>query len=327
MSRIRFVCPYTHAALEATADMFRSPDGRAYKANPAYGMNFVDVDETGGAAHEQSLRMYDHASAEAIYRNFLDWMFATFRTKEPTFRHDMAHRLGARPGDAVLITGCGLGDDILAILDTVGPAGEVHAQDISVAMVSAAAARLAAAAPDRLSQVTFSVSDAARLPYENGMFDAAYHFGGINLFEDVGAGVSEMARVVRQGGRVLVSDEGVAPWLRETDYGRMVVTNNYLWAHHAPIDRLPSNAADVALTWVLGACFWVITFSPAASPPEIDPHVIHKGRRGGTMWTRHAGVLEAVTPETKSQVLAAAQTEGVSVHDWMERALRAALPS
>lgn len=328
MSRIRFVCPYTHTALETTAETLRTVEGRVYGIRTAGGAGFADfVDDVGGDSRGQSLQMYDTATAEAIYQNFLDWMFATFRIEEQAFRADLAWRLGARPGDAVLITGCGLGDDILSILDIIGPTGEVHAQDLSATMVAAAAARLAQAAPERVGQVTFSVSDACRLPYADGVFDAAYHFGGINLFDDVGAGVAEMARVVRTGGRILVSDEGVAPWLRDTGYGKMVITNNHLWAHQAPLALLPQNAADVSLTWVLGACFWVITFGLASGPPEIDPHVVHKGRRGGTMWTRHVGALEAVTPQTKAQVLAAAAAEGMSVHDWMERAFQAALPS
>mgnify|MGYP007051649106 CR=1 FL=1 len=47
-----------------------------------------------------------------------------------------------------------------------------------------------------------------------------------NLFDDVGRAIFEMSRVVRPAGRVVVGDEGVGPWLRSTDYGRMVVTNN-----------------------------------------------------------------------------------------------------
>jgi len=288
--------------------------------------NFLP-DAEGGKGRGASLQMYDTAAAEEIYRNFLDWMFATFRVEEADFRRDMARRLAAPKGGVVLVTGCGLGDDIPALLEAVGPDGEVYAQDLSPTMVHGARARLLRTAPEAAARVSFSVGDASSLPFEGAAFDAAYHFGGINLFDDPAAGIAEMNRVVRPGGRVLVSDEGVGPWLSETDYGRMVVTNNRLWAHRAPIDRVPPTARDVTLSWVLEGCFWVIDFTVSDSLPRIDPHVIHKGRRGGSMWTRHHGQLEAVTPETKVAVEAAAAAAGLSVHDWMERALKAELDS
>ena len=173
--------------------------------------------------------------------------------------------------------------------------------------------------------VNFSVGDAQRLPFPAQAFDAAFHFGGINLFEDVGAGIAEMARVVRHGGRVVFGDEGVAPWLRDTEYGAMVVTNNPLWGTPAPIGLLPAHAADVTLEWVLGQCFWVIGFCPAAGLPHIDPHVPHKGRRGGSMWTRRHGVLEGVSPALKTQAEQAASDAGISVAQWLDETLRARL--
>lgn len=118
-----------------------------------------------------------------------------------------------------------------------------------------------------------------------------------------------------------VGDEGVGPWLRNTDFGRMVIANNRLWAHEAPIELLPTNVADVQVSWVLGGCFWLIDLSVAGGPPDIDPHVQHKGWRGGSMWTRHMGQLEGVTPEMRAKVIDAAARSGTSVHDWLEQAL------
>ncbi|MDB5411846.1 MAG: UbiE/COQ5 methyltransferase family protein, partial [Rubritepida sp.] len=265
--------------------------------------------------------MYNTEAACAIYRNFLDWLFATFEADEATWRKAMAARLRVTPGQKVLVTGCGLGDDIPAILELVGPEGEVHAQDLSPAMTIEAASRWAQDRPEQARQISFSTGNALRLPFADHVFDAAFHFGGINLFDDVGQGMAEMNRVVRPGGRVVVSDEGVGPWLKDTDFGRMVVTNNRLWGLEAPIRKLPATAADVVLGWVLGNCFWVIEFTVSDATPRLNPHVPHKGRRGGTMWTRHRGLLEAVTPEMREKVERAAARAGTSVHDWLESAL------
>jgi SAM-dependent methyltransferase len=323
MPRIPYICPAMGQPLSPTEDGLLREDGKIYPylalaaatAQPV--PDFLSLADAGAGARA-SLAMYDTIAATSVYRNFLDWLFATFQTDEPAFRRDMTAPLRLALGDCVLVTGCGLGDDIPAILERVGSVGEVHAQDLSPAMVAEAATRWARDRPDQAGQVRFSVGDALKLPFADGAFDAAFHFGGINLFDDVSKGLAEMGRVVRPGGRVVASDEGLGPWLRDTDYGRMVITNNRLWACPAPIDRLPTNAAEVAVSWVLGNCFWRIDFTVGGAAPEIDPHVPHKGWRGGSMYTRHTGQLEAVTPETRAKVIAAAEAAGLSVHDWLE---------
>ena len=64
--------------------------------------------------------MYDAADTAAVYRNFLNWLFATFGEDEARFRQDLIARLALKPGNRLLITGCGLGDDVFAVLDAFG---------------------------------------------------------------------------------------------------------------------------------------------------------------------------------------------------------------
>ena len=332
MTRIAYLCPVARETLRRCDDGLVRADGRLYRFldRTPQGLHPIPDFATPaaiGEAQRGSLDMYGGDAATEMYRNFLEWLFATFGESETEWRRTMAARLRLKQGDAVLVTGCGLGDDVPPLLDAVGPEGEVHAQDLAAQMIRQAAAKWAHEPPDALARLYFSIGDAAHLPFADGAFDAAYHFGGINLFDDIGAGIAEMARVVRPGGRVVVGDEGIAPWLRDTDFGRMVVTNNPLWSSSAPIGLLPQIAADVTLDWVLGQCFWVIGFSVGTGLPCINPHVPHKGRRGGTMWTRHHGQLEAVTPETRALVQQAAAAAGLSEHDWLEQTLRACLPA
>src|SRR5262249_47361876 len=151
------------------------------------------------------------------------------------------------------------------------------------------------------------------------------HFGGLNEFPDRRLALAEMSRVVRQGGRVVVGDEGVAPWLRDTDYGRMAICNNKLWAMEPPLELLPASGADVNLTWVLGNCFYLIDFEVASGLTFINPDVPHKGQRGGSMRTRFYGQLEGISPDLKASAQEAARRDGVSISAWLESAIRKAL--
>jgi SAM-dependent methyltransferase len=265
--------------------------------------------------------MYDTSEAAAIYRNFLNWLFATFGEDEAAFRQAMIAKLHLKPGSRLLITGCGLGDDVFAALDAFGGSCEVHACDLSPAMVAGTEQALQHRAAPQRAAVRLSVCDACALPFEDGSFDAAFHFGGINLFPDPARGIAEMTRVVREGGRVVFGDEGVAPWLKDTDYGRMVVANNPLWAADSLIAQLPFAAVNVNLSWLLGNCFYLIDFDKRSAGPKIDPDVPHIGWKGGSMRTRHLGRVEGITPELKERLYTFARRSGRSVHELLEAAI------
>ncbi len=320
-----YVSPDDHARLVIQADGLAGA-ARLYSFLAGLDTNvpIPDFREPGALeeAGQTSLAMYDFEGARQVYRNFLSWMFRTFRVDETEFRRDLIRRLRVSDGARVLITGCGNGDDVLAALEAVGPAGRVYASDLAPEMVVATYAALVEKGGDALARTSLSVCNAGSLPFENDFFDAAFHFGGINLFDDVKGAIHEMTRVTKEGGRVVFGDEGVAPWLANTDYGRMVIANNYLWAHRAPIDMLPHAAVDPSLSWVLGNCFYLIDFEKRSSGPFIDPDVPHVGRRGGTMRSRYYGQLEGVSPELKEAVLKAAAEQKTSVTEWLERAIR-----
>ena len=93
----------------------------------------------------------------------------------------------------------------------------------------------------------------------------------------------------------MFGDEGVAPWLLDTEFGRVAVANNPLWSARPPIHLLPSYAVNVEISWILGNCFYLISFEVSKNGPYMDLDVPHKGSRGGTMMTRYYGKLEGVS--------------------------------
>jgi demethylmenaquinone methyltransferase/2-methoxy-6-polyprenyl-1,4-benzoquinol methylase len=97
------------------------------------------------------------------------------------------------PGSRVLDVATGTGD--LAI--EAGSRGAVVVgSDFSEGML--------ALARKKAPSITFEQADALALPYEDDSFDAATVGFGARNFADLQQGLSEMARVVRPGGRVVV---------------------------------------------------------------------------------------------------------------------------
>jgi SAM-dependent methyltransferase len=102
------------------------------------------------------------------------------------------------PGDKVLDVGCGSGalDRMLA-----GrlPSGQVMATDINRFLLREAG--LLAAAEGCSDRITFREAHAERLPFAEGMFDAAF---SVTVLEECDAdrALGELLRVVRPGGRV-----------------------------------------------------------------------------------------------------------------------------
>lgn len=318
-----YVCPKTRQPLYEEENGLTRDDGIYYRLIRGWNNtpipDFLNAHELGDAG-KKSLDMYNKTVSVEVYRNFLNWLFQTFNESESAFRRKLISQLNLKTADKVLVIGCGLGDDISPIIEAIGSAGKVYAQDLSSEMIVAASEYVASVHP--AANICFSISNANQLPFADNFFDGAFHFGGINLFDDIRLAISEMDRVVKPGGRVVFGDEGVAPWLKETEYGQVAITNNSLWNAEAPIDLLPGNVVDVCLSWVLGNCFYIISFEVSEVGPFINMDVPHKGRRGGSMRTRYFGRLEGVTEESKKFVLEDSDRRGISVHDWLEQAIR-----
>jgi SAM-dependent methyltransferase len=272
-------------------------------------------------ANEFNLGIYNQAFSSVRYRNELNWLFETFGEEEGEFRKNLISGLHLKPGHRVLVTACGLGNDIAPIARVVGEDGVVYAQDLAAEMIYSAWKLNETLLSDQ-SNIHYSVSDASSLPFADDYFDSVFHFGGINLFDDIRQATHEMARVVKKGGRVVFGDESVAPWLRGTAYGKMAMFNNSLWEANVPLELLPANICDVKLSWVLGNCFYLIGFTKSDDLPYMNPDVKHIGPRGGTMRTRYSGRLEGVTEESKAYAIEAAKISGVSIHEWLESLIR-----
>ena len=112
----------------------------------------------------------------------------------------LEERLGATGGVRLLDVGCGRGGPAAVLADEFG--FDVVGVDL-VPYNVAAARRNAARAGVRAA---FAVGDAARLPVDSGAVDAATSIDALVYVPDERAAFDELARVVRPGGVVAVSD-------------------------------------------------------------------------------------------------------------------------
>jgi len=117
------------------------------------------------------------------------------------WRERAADMAELEPGGSALDVCCGTGDLALELASRVGPHGTVVGCDFAERMLDAARAK---AERRGATGVRFEWADALALPYGDGSFDAAtIGFGARNL-ADLDRGLTELRRVVRPGGRLVI---------------------------------------------------------------------------------------------------------------------------
>jgi demethylmenaquinone methyltransferase/2-methoxy-6-polyprenyl-1,4-benzoquinol methylase len=111
---------------------------------------------------------------------------------------------GVRPGDAILDCATGTGDLALQWKRAVGDKGRVVGTDFCAEMLDEAPRKAERAG----LEVQFELADAQNLPYRTDTFDAASIAFGIRNVDSPSACLTEMARVVKPGGKVVVLEFG-----------------------------------------------------------------------------------------------------------------------
>jgi len=135
----------------------------------------------------------------------VDWNLGHYEHMAPQLRpaaEIVVGHLAPRRGEVVLDLGCGTGN---AAMIAAGQGARVTGVDPSPRLLEIARATAAAAGLD----AGFIRGDAASLPVPDGSVDAIVSVFGVIFAPDATAAAAEFARVLRPGGRIVLS-----AWLR-----------------------------------------------------------------------------------------------------------------
>jgi ubiquinone/menaquinone biosynthesis C-methylase UbiE len=144
-----------------------------------------------------------HSRARRLYRSF-------DRT---------LHYLDLQPGQRVLEVGGGTGAFTLPMAQAVAPDGLVYSIEIQPGMLRQQRRRVAAG---NGSNIRLHQADARRLPFGNGVFDRAALIACLPMISNKQLALSELRRVLKPDGLLLVSEELVEP-----EYVPLAVTRRW----------------------------------------------------------------------------------------------------
>ena len=295
---------------EVVSGEFISPNGNVYPIKD--GIPDLTFPFELPESDARTKKMYDDTAD--VYDEYIPLTFMTFSVDEDEVRNEMIDDLRLKPEYTALEIGAGTGRSSKLIARRLNENGKFYVQDLSQKLLEKSFDKL----KNFNMPIEYLLANACYLPFPDNYFDAVYHFGGLNTFSDIKRTFEEINRVTRVGGRVVIGDESMPPWLRNSLFGRILMNSNPYYKFELPLEHLSVSARDVRLRWIIGGVFYVFDYTVGEGEPKAIFDFEIPGVRGGTHLTRYYGQLEGVTDETKRLAHLAREKTGKSMHKWLD---------
>ncbi|MEX2550172.1 MAG: arsenite methyltransferase [Nitriliruptoraceae bacterium] len=240
------------ARYAAAARSLGEADGRC--CDPARGCGSVEADSVvfGGV-------LYDGTGLDGLPESLVQ---GSLGCGVPTEVADL------RSGEIVLDLGSGAGLDVLLSARRVGPSGHVYGLDMTEEMVVLARRH---AAEVGIDNVTFIRGEMEDIPLPDRSVDVVLSNCVVNLSTDKPAVVTELARIVRPGGRLAISD---------------VVAEDHLSA--ADRAERGSLVGCIAGAWSFAAYVSALTTAGFVDVAVMPSHEVADGMHAATIHGRRA---------------------------------------
>ncbi len=197
--------------------------------------------------------------------------------------------LGLRAGETVVDLGSGAGFDAFLAAREVGPTGKVIGVDMTPAMLDRARANAAKAG---FNHVEFREGRLEALPVETASVDAVTSNCVINLAPDKAVVFREAARVLRRGGRMVVSDiilDGDLPAVVRED------VEAYVGCIAGAMRRNPYFAAIEAAGFQPAEIVKDVDYIAALGEDSLPDGLLRKMHKEGLSLTDLAGTIRSIT--------------------------------
>lgn len=172
---------------------------------------------------------------------------------EARFRGEYLQELEIHEGERVLEVSIGTG----ANLHYLPRKASYYGVDLSWGMLKRCQANL----KRWLLDAELILGNAEELPLRDEAFDAVFHVGGINAFNDREKAICEMIRVARAGSKILIVDE-TAKLMESLAW--MPTARRWLQEHadrfSAPAGLLPEGMRDVQVKQIVKGNMYCLTF-------------------------------------------------------------------
>ena len=275
--------------------------------------NFVTKMPVSGEALK-ALKYYN--GIHRFYDEYLPIAFELFNVDALTIRKRLIEKLNLSPNSTVLDLTTGTGEDSCLILEQI-PKGKLWMSDLSKNMLLKAKSKITEINKGDTPTKYLNFDMSHNFPIKSNYFDRVFSFTGLGGSTNVKKSLSEINRVLKLGGKAVIIEKSIPPWMKGSSFSNILISGNPMFANPIPLDLLPHNISNVSISWIMQNTFYIIEFTKSKLP-SCNFDLPLPGTRGGSFNTRYYGHIEGISSHTKNLAIEAIKKSKKSAFEWLD---------